>query len=87
MNIEAGLPDNFAIGRDECLQRCGLSRGTQPTTQRQPRVSGNALPDNSTSSDAPSATDSSSSSWASSAAPTPTPLKREYVPVQVRKRD
>ena len=45
MNIEAGLPDNFAIGRDECLQRCGLSRGTQPTTQRQPRVSANAFPE------------------------------------------
>ncbi|KIP10703.1 hypothetical protein PHLGIDRAFT_115256 [Phlebiopsis gigantea 11061_1 CR5-6] len=44
VGIEAALPDNFALGRDECLQRCGLTRGPQPSTQRQPRVAGNALP-------------------------------------------
>ena len=38
------IPDNIALGTDECLQRCGLSRTGQPTAQRQPRVSGNALP-------------------------------------------
>ncbi len=38
------IPDNIALGTDECLQRCGLNRGDQPTAQRQPRVSANALP-------------------------------------------
>ena len=72
VSIEAMLPDNFAIGRDECLSRCGLTRGPQPTTQRQPRVSGNALPSGS----------------ASSAAATASVQKRDaYVPVQIRKRD
>ena len=54
------IPDNFALGRDECLQRCGLSRGPQPSMQRQPRVAGNALPSSSASSSS-----SSSSAWAS----------------------
>lgn len=73
------LPDNFAIGRDECLRRCGLTRGTQPTTQRQPRVSANALPPNT----------SSATYVASAASSTPTPHKREdaWAPVQLRKRD
>ena len=39
------IPNNIAVGTDECLKRCGLTRpATQPTSQRQPRVSGNALP-------------------------------------------
>ncbi|EKM57835.1 uncharacterized protein PHACADRAFT_206707 [Phanerochaete carnosa HHB-10118-sp] len=38
------IPDNIAFGADECLQRCGIKRTDQPTSQRQPRVSGNALP-------------------------------------------
>ncbi|KAJ7503377.1 RmlC-like cupin domain-containing protein [Mycena galericulata] len=38
------IPDNVAIGTDECLQRCGITRPTQPTLQRQTRVSGNAFP-------------------------------------------
>ncbi|KAJ7485685.1 RmlC-like cupin [Mycena latifolia] len=43
--LEAKIPDNVAIGTDECLKRCGLKRPpTQPTTQHQPRVSGNAFP-------------------------------------------
>ena len=34
----------MALGTDECLQRCGIQRSEQPTQQRQPRVSANALP-------------------------------------------
>lgn len=76
VGLEAMLPDNFALGRDECLQRCGLTRGTQPSTQRQPRVSGNALP-------AETSSAASSASATSSAAP----HKREFVPVQLRQRN
>ncbi|KAJ7167975.1 RmlC-like cupin domain-containing protein [Mycena filopes] len=36
------IPDNIVAGTDECLARCGLTRPTQPTSQQQPRVSGNA---------------------------------------------
>ncbi|KAL4247944.1 germin family protein [Abortiporus biennis] len=43
-DIEKNIPDNIAIGSDECLARCGIKRGSQPTNQRQPRNSGNALP-------------------------------------------
>ncbi|KAJ6577712.1 hypothetical protein B0H19DRAFT_1062299 [Mycena capillaripes] len=42
--LESLIPDNVAIATDECLKRCGLTRPDQPTTQRQPRVSGNAFP-------------------------------------------
>ena len=75
------LPDNFALGRDECLQRCGITRGTQPTTQRQPRVSANALPSVTSSA-------ASAASTASSTA-TPVPPKRDnaWTPVQLRQRD
>ncbi|KAI0701224.1 RmlC-like cupin domain-containing protein [Cytidiella melzeri] len=40
------IPDNIALGTADCLQRCGISTPTsgQPTDQRQPRVSANALP-------------------------------------------
>jgi len=44
VDIEAWIPDNVALGVDECLKRCGIKRTQQPTTQRQPRVAGNALP-------------------------------------------
>ncbi|KAJ7235626.1 RmlC-like cupin domain-containing protein [Mycena haematopus] len=44
MGLEAMIPDNVSLGADECLKRCGITRSTQPTTQRQPRVSGNAFP-------------------------------------------
>ncbi|KAI0832393.1 RmlC-like cupin [Trametes gibbosa] len=42
--IESMIPDNFALGTQECLDRCGIDRGTQPTLQRQPRNANNALP-------------------------------------------
>jgi hypothetical protein len=45
--LESKIPDNVALGTAECLKRCGLQRLPQPTTQRQPRVSGNAFPDSS----------------------------------------
>ncbi|KAJ7082915.1 RmlC-like cupin [Mycena belliarum] len=43
VGLESKIPDNVAIGTDACLKRCGLTRPSQPTLQRQPRVSGNAL--------------------------------------------
>ena len=43
--LESLIPDNVALGTDECLQRCGLTRPEAPlTAQRQPRVAGNAYP-------------------------------------------
>ncbi|KAJ7131943.1 RmlC-like cupin domain-containing protein [Mycena filopes] len=42
--VDAMIPDSVALGTDACLKRCGITRKTQPTTQRQPRVSGNAFP-------------------------------------------
>ena len=42
--IRKKIPDNIALGSDECLKRCNITRGEQPTKQRQPRVSANALP-------------------------------------------
>lgn len=73
VDIEEQLSDNFAIGRDECLQR-------------QPRVSSNALPPDTSSA---ASSGSSSSSATSSTAMTATPGRREesYLPVQFRKRD
>ncbi|KAI0081748.1 RmlC-like cupin [Panus rudis PR-1116 ss-1] len=50
VGLEAAIPDNIALGTDECLKKCGITRGQQPTTQRQPRVAGNALPSNSSGS-------------------------------------
>ena len=44
LDLEAFIPDNVILGVDECLQRCGIERTTQPTAQRQPRVSANAYP-------------------------------------------
>ncbi|KAL4242095.1 germin family protein [Abortiporus biennis] len=60
-NLESMIPDNVALGSDQCLQRCGLNRQGQPTTQRQPRVAGNAFPANITSA-SPSAASASASS-------------------------
>ncbi|KAJ3532483.1 hypothetical protein NM688_g7417 [Phlebia brevispora] len=58
--LEAKIPDNVALGTDECLQRCGISRTTQPTDQRQPRVSANALPSGFSGPPAPASTGTSS---------------------------
>ncbi|KAJ7082919.1 RmlC-like cupin domain-containing protein [Mycena belliarum] len=44
MGLDAIIPDSIALGTDECLKRCGITRTSQPTLQRQPRVSGNAFP-------------------------------------------
>ncbi|KZT12476.1 RmlC-like cupin [Laetiporus sulphureus 93-53] len=38
------IPDDVAFGSQECLTRCGISVGVQPTAEQVPRVSGNALP-------------------------------------------
>jgi hypothetical protein len=43
--IEANIPNNVALGIDECLQRCNIDRGEQPKSQRQPRLASNELPD------------------------------------------
>jgi len=42
--LEGNIPDNIILGQSECLKTCGLSQSKQPTDQRQPRVSANALP-------------------------------------------
>lgn len=44
--LEEKIPNNIALGVDSCLQACGIQRGniTQPTDQREPRNSYNALP-------------------------------------------
>ncbi|KAF7986548.1 hypothetical protein HWV62_26276 [Athelia sp. TMB] len=80
--LEALIPDNVALGTDECLARCGLTRTSQPTLQHQPVVSGNANPSSAaikaptvaaapTSSSTSSSSTSSSSSLTSSAATSP----------------
>ncbi|TFY55319.1 hypothetical protein EVJ58_g8322 [Rhodofomes roseus] len=38
------IPDDIAFGSQECLARCGINPGQQPTKEQVPRVSGNALP-------------------------------------------
>ncbi|KAH9938174.1 RmlC-like cupin domain-containing protein [Fomitopsis serialis] len=38
------IPDDIAFGSQECLARCGINPGQQPTNEQVPRVSGNALP-------------------------------------------
>ncbi|KZT74362.1 RmlC-like cupin [Daedalea quercina L-15889] len=53
------IPDDVAYGSQECLTRCGISVGTQPTDEQVPRVSGNALPS------------SSASAWTATATSTP----------------
>lgn len=43
--IEAKIPNNIALGADECLKRCNITRPTlQAVSQRQTRNAGNALP-------------------------------------------
>ena len=43
--LESMIPDNVALGQADCLKRCGVTRPSTPaTTQRQPRVAGNAYP-------------------------------------------
>lgn len=43
--IEAKIPNNIALGAEECLKRCGITRPSmQPISQRQSRNPGNALP-------------------------------------------
>lgn len=42
-NLATGIPDNMAIGMDQCLQKCGLTRGNQTMKQQQPRNADNAL--------------------------------------------
>ncbi|KAJ7770024.1 RmlC-like cupin [Mycena metata] len=44
LGLDSIIPDSVSLGTDECLKRCNLPRTKQPTTQRQPRVSGNAFP-------------------------------------------
>ncbi|KAF9645283.1 spherulin 1a [Thelephora ganbajun] len=44
VNLATGIPDNFVIGVDRCLQKCNLKRGQQSKNQQQPRVDGNAFP-------------------------------------------
>ncbi|OSX60257.1 hypothetical protein POSPLADRAFT_1040522 [Postia placenta MAD-698-R-SB12] len=38
------IPDDVAFGSAECIQRCGINIGVQPTAEQVPRVSANALP-------------------------------------------
>ncbi|KAI0719578.1 RmlC-like cupin [Cerioporus squamosus] len=56
--IEAMIPDNIALGRQECLDRCGLKRGDQPHAQLQPPISttSSTWPASKTVSYAPSST-------------------------------
>jgi oxalate decarboxylase/phosphoglucose isomerase-like protein (cupin superfamily) len=42
-NLATGIPDSMAIGIDQCLQKCNLTRGNQTTGQQQPRNPDNAL--------------------------------------------
>ncbi|KZV98939.1 RmlC-like cupin [Exidia glandulosa HHB12029] len=65
----AGLiPDNLIAATKDCFAHCGLTPpATQPITQQQPRVSGNAfpsdLPTGTTTWSAPSSTTPAPSSW------------------------
>jgi len=59
------IPDNVAVGTDECLKRCGITRPSQPTDQRQTRVSGNAFPSGVTASAWPAASGTSYSTASS----------------------
>ena len=42
--LESQIPDNVILGVQECLQQCNISYVEQPTLQREPRNSANALP-------------------------------------------
>ncbi|KAJ7180840.1 RmlC-like cupin [Mycena filopes] len=72
------IPDNIAVGTDECLKRCGLVRPpAQPTAQHQPRVSGNAFPTNTV----PASAAPVSSQPAASAQPSASASSNSTVPV------
>jgi len=43
-NLESKIPNNVAQGTKECRKRCGIPDVVQNTTQREPRISANALP-------------------------------------------
>jgi len=47
-DLSNGIPDSMALGVDQCLQKCGLTRGNQTMGQQQPRTPDNALPLNNT---------------------------------------
>jgi oxalate decarboxylase/phosphoglucose isomerase-like protein (cupin superfamily) len=64
--LEAKIPDNIIFGIEECLQRCNIQLPNQTTNQRQPRVSGNALPSGFSGPPAPSSSAASSSSSSTS---------------------
>jgi len=76
VGLESKIPDNVAVGTDECLKRCGLTRpSSQPTKQLQPIVSGNSpsgvsVPATSTSSSASSSTPTSTAKVALAVTPT-----------------
>ena len=43
--LESLIPDNVALGTEDCLKRCGITKPVTPATnERQPRVAGNAYP-------------------------------------------
>ncbi|KAJ6469465.1 RmlC-like cupin domain-containing protein [Mycena sanguinolenta] len=65
MGLSDLIPDNVALGADECLQRCGITRTSQPTAQQQTRVSGNAFPSGVTASTYATGYQSSATSTAS----------------------
>ncbi|KAJ7117671.1 RmlC-like cupin domain-containing protein [Mycena epipterygia] len=69
--LTAMIPDNVAFGTDECLKACGLVRSAQPTTQQQPRVSGNALPTGTDSANPVSSTPAAGNSTAASSTVVP----------------
>jgi oxalate decarboxylase/phosphoglucose isomerase-like protein (cupin superfamily) len=56
VGLAQGIPDSFALGIQQCLDTCKITRGTQPTSQLQPRVSSNAFPSNSSSNSTQSGT-------------------------------
>ncbi|KAJ6520807.1 hypothetical protein DFH09DRAFT_1048263 [Mycena vulgaris] len=72
--LESQIPDNVALATDACLKKCGITRSPPPTTQRQPRVSGNAFPSGGVASTvsevAPTASDMTppAQSWATATA-------------------
>ena len=65
--LESMIPDNVALGTDDCLKRCGITRPATPaTSQRQPRVAGNAYPSGIAAAPIPTPTFLSASSAAAS---------------------
>ncbi|KAI0774249.1 RmlC-like cupin domain-containing protein [Fomes fomentarius] len=66
IGIESMIPDNIALGRQECLDRCGIKREGQKTTQRQQRNANNAL------------TSGTSSTWPSTKTKVYSPTSTHY---------